>query len=213
MEAVYPNLFPISKGNFQVSTLSEHIELIQGLNVSTMRNVGIYPEIKRPRWHNKEGLDISKITIDLLKQYGYSTNHDEIFLQCFDSKELKRIKNELNSSLPLIQLIGNNSWGESEDDYSYMITENGIKDVSKYAVGIGPYLQLNYNITLKSRDFRPSPMVKYARQNNLLIHPYTIRKDSIPLDFANYEEMVNFFISTLKIDGLFTDFVDLTEIS
>lgn len=213
MEAVYPDRFPITKGNFQISTLSEHIELIQGLNVSTRRNVGIYPEIKRPKWHRKEGMDISKITIDLLKQYGYSTNDDEIFLQCFDSKELKRIKNELNSSLPLIQLIGNNSWGESEDDYSYMITENGIKDVSKYAVGIGPYLQLNYNITLKSRDFRPSLMVKYARQNNLLIHPYTIRKDSIPLDFANYEEMINFFISTLKIDGLFTDFVDLTEIS
>ena len=149
-----PNRFPITKGNFQISTLSEHIELIQGLNVSTRRNVGIYPEIKRPKWHNKEGMDISKITIDLLKQYGYSTNDDEIFLQCFDSKELKRIKNELNSSLPLIQLIGNNTWGESEDDYNYMITENGIKDVSKYAVGIGPYLQLNYNITLEKQRFQ-----------------------------------------------------------
>ena len=114
--------------------------------------------------------------------------------------------------MPLIQLIGSNSWGESEDDYNYMITENGIKEVSKYAVGIGPYLQLTYNVSLKSRDFKPTSMVRYARQNNLLIHPYTIRKDSIPLDFANYEEMVNFFISTLKIDGLFTDFVDLTEI-
>ena len=49
MEAVYPNRFPISKGNFQVSTLSDHIELIQGLNVSTKRNVGIYPEIKNQK--------------------------------------------------------------------------------------------------------------------------------------------------------------------
>jgi len=212
MEAVYPNRFPISKGNFQVSTLSEHIELIQGLNISTKRNVGIYPEIKRPRWHTREGLDISKITIDVLKQYGYSNNEDKIFLQCFDSNELKRIKNELNSSLPLIQLIGSNSWGESEDDYSYMISENGIKEVSKYAAGIGPYLQLTYNTSLKSRDFRPTPLVKYARQNNLLIHPYTIRKDSVPLDFVDYKEMVKWFINTLKADGLFTDFVDLTKI-
>jgi len=212
MEAVYPDRFPITKGNFQISTLSEHIELIQGLNVSTKRNVGIYPEIKRPKWHRKEGMDISKITIDVLNQYGYSNNEAKIFLQCFDSKELKRIKNEFNSSLPLIQLIGSNSWGESEDDYSYMITENGIKEVSKYAVGIGPYLQLTYNVSLKSRDFKPTPMVKHARQNNLLIHPYTIRKDSIPLDFDGYEEMVQWFINTLKADGLFTDFVDLTEI-
>ena len=212
MEAVYPDRFPITKGNFQVSTLSEHIELIQGLNVSTKRNVGIYPEIKRPKWHRKEGLDISKITIDVLKQYGYSKNVDKIFLQCFDSKELKRIKNKLNSSLPLIQLIGSNSWGESEDDYSYMISENGIKEVSKYADGIGPYLQLTYNISLKSRDFRPTPLVKNARQNSLLIHPYTIRKDSVPLDFVDYKEMVKWFINTLKADGLFTDFVDLIKI-
>ena len=212
MEAVYPDRFPITKGNFQISTLSEHIELIQGLNVSTKRNVGIYPEIKRPKWHRKEGMDISKITIDVLKQYGYSTKEDKIFLQCFDSKELKRIKNELNSSLPLIQLIGNNSWVESEDDYSYMITENGIKEVSKYAVGIGPYLQLTYNVSLKCRVFKPTPMVKHARQNNLLIHPYTIRKDSIPLDFIDYKEMIQWFIDTLKADGLFTDFVDLAKI-
>jgi len=212
MEAVYPDRFPITKGNFQISTLSEHIELIQGLNVSTRRNVGIYPEIKRPKWHRKEGMDISKITTDLLKQYGYSAKEDKIFLQCFNSKELKRIKNELNSSLPLIQLIGSNSWGESEDDYNYMITENGIKEVSKYAVGIGPYLQLTYNVSLKSRDFKPTSMVRYARQNNLLIHPYTIRKDSIPLDFDDYEKMIQWFINTLKADGLFTDFVDLTEI-
>ena len=212
MEAVYPSRFPISKGNFQVSTLSEHIELIQGLNVSTKRNVGIYPEIKRPKWYRKEGMDISKITIDVLNQYGYSNNEVKIFLQCFDSKELKRIKNDLNSSLPLIQLIGSNSWGESEDDYSYMITENGIKEVSKYAVGIGPYLQLTYNVSLKSRKFKPTPMVDYARRNNLLIHPYTIRKDSIPLDFDDYEKMIQWFINTLKADGLFTDFVDLTEI-
>ena len=212
MEAVYPDRFPISKGNFQVSTLSEHIELIQGLNVSTKRNVGIYPEIKKPKWHRKEGMDISRITIDLLAQYGYSTNDDKIFLQCFDSKELKRIKNDLNSSLPLIQLIGSNSWGESDDDYSYMITENGIKEVSKYAVGIGPYLQLSYNASLRSRDFKASPMVNYARQYNLLIHPYTIRKDSVPLDFFDYKEMVKWFTNTLKADGLFTDFVDLTKI-
>jgi len=114
--------------------------------------------------------------------------------------------------LPLIQLIGNNSWVESEDDYSYMITENGIKEVSKYAVGIGPYLQLTYNVSLKSRVFKPTPMVKHARQNNLLIHPYTIRKDSIPLDFIDYKEMIQWFIDTLKADGLFTDFVDLAKI-
>ena len=212
MEAVYPNRFPITKGNCQSSRLSEHIELIQGLNVSTRRNVGIYPEIKRPKWHRKEGMDISKITTDILKQYGYSNNEDKIFLQCFDSKELKRIKNELNSSLPLIQLIGSNSWGESEDDYSNMITENGIKEVSKYAVGIGPYLQLTYNVSLQSGNFKPTSMVRYARQNNLLIHPYTIRKDSIPLDFDDYEKMIQWFMNTLNADGLFTDFVDLTEI-
>ena len=46
--AVFPQRFPTTIGRFRVPTLREEIKFIQGLNRSTGRDVGIYPEIKRP---------------------------------------------------------------------------------------------------------------------------------------------------------------------
>jgi len=57
---VFPGRFPAGKSGFRVPTLEEEIELIQGLNKSTGKDVGIYPEIKSPAWHRSEGKDISK---------------------------------------------------------------------------------------------------------------------------------------------------------
>ena len=210
LEKAFSNRYPLESGTFKICTLSEQIELIQGLNESTQRNVGIYPEIKNPSWHRNEGFDISSVTLDQLKDYGYTSKKDKIFFQCFDSNELKRVKYELNSSLPLIQLIGNNAWNESDDDYSQMISQEGIENVSKYAVGIGPYLQLLYRVSSLDGEIKASKLCHYARTNGLYIHPYTIRKDSMPLDFDDFEEMVKWFSLELKVDALFTDFVDLT---
>ena len=209
-EKAFLNRYPLERGTFKICTLKEQIELIQGLNKSTQRNVGIYPEIKNPSWHRHEGLDISSVTLGQLEDYGYTSKKDKIFFQCFDSNELRRIKYELNSSLPLIQLIGNNAWNESGDDYSQMVSVEGIENVSKYAIGIGPYLQLLYRVSSLDGDIKASKLSHHARNNGLYIHPYTIRKDSIPLDFDDFEKMVKWFTLELKVDALFTDFVDLT---
>jgi len=209
-EKAFLNRYPLERGTFKICTLKEQIELIQGLNKSTQRNVGIYPEIKNPSWHRHEGLDISSVTLGQLEDYGYTSKKDKIFFQCFDSNELRRIKYELNSSLPLIQLIGNNAWNESGDDYSQMVSLEGIENVSKYAIGIGPYLQLLYRVSSLDGDIKASKLSHHARNNGLYIHPYTIRKDSIPLDFDDFEKMVKWFTLELKVDALFTDFVDLT---
>ena len=209
-EKAFLNRYPLKSGTFKICTLSEQIELIQGLNKSTQRNVGIYPEIKNPSWHRNEGLDISSVTLGQLEDYGYASEKDKIFFQCFDSSELKRVKYELNSSLPLIQLIGNNAWNESDDDYRQMVSLEGVENVSKYAIGIGPYLQLLYRVSSLDGEIKASNLSHYARNNNLYIHPYTIRKDSMPLDFDDFEKMVKWFVLELEVDALFTDFVDLT---
>ena len=209
-EKAFLNRYPLKSGTFKICTLSEQIELIQGLNKSTQRDVGIYPEIKNPSWHRNEGLDISSVTLGQLENYGYASEKDKIFFQCFDSSELKRVKYELNSSLPLIQLIGNNAWNESDDDYRQMVSLEGVENVSKYAIGIGPYLQLLYRVSSLDGEIKASNLSHYARNNNLYIHPYTIRKDSMPLDFDDFEKMVKWFVLELEVDALFTDFVDLT---
>ena len=57
--AVYPGRFPTDRGSFGIATLAEELEMIQGLNRSTGRDVGIYPEIKAPAWHHENGFDLS----------------------------------------------------------------------------------------------------------------------------------------------------------
>jgi glycerophosphoryl diester phosphodiesterase len=65
-EQVFPDRFPRGASSFRIPTLAEEIELIQGLNLSTGREAGIYPEIKAPAWHRAQGQDISAIVLGVL---------------------------------------------------------------------------------------------------------------------------------------------------
>lgn len=208
-ETVFPGRFPYRSGYFQFSTLREEIELTQGMNRSTGRNVGIYPEIKSPAWHHKEGVDVARLLLDLLNDYGYSEPTDPVFVQCFDARELRRVREELGCKLQLVQLVAENSWGESDTDYDHLKTAAGLKEVAQYANGLGPWIGQLY--TLADIDGHPvsTGMVKLAHEAGMVVHPYTFRADQLGPGFDNYAEMVQWFAETVKIDGLFTDFPDL----
>jgi glycerophosphoryl diester phosphodiesterase len=64
---VYPGRFPMGKSDFRIHTFEEEIEFVQGLNHSTGKNIGIYPEIKAPWFHHQEGKDIAASTLEVLK--------------------------------------------------------------------------------------------------------------------------------------------------
>lgn len=146
----YPNRFPMGTSDFRVHTFQEEIEFIQGLNKSTGKNIGIYPEIKSPWFHQQEGKDISTRTLEVLKDYGYTTKDANVYLQCFDANELKRIKNtlqpKLGMDLKLIQLIAYTDWNETQEQkpdgswvnysYDWMFEPDSMKEVAKYADGI-----------------------------------------------------------------------------
>jgi glycerophosphoryl diester phosphodiesterase len=108
--------------------------------------------------------------------------------------------------LSLIQLIGENHWHESDTDYGQLRTEEGMGQVAKTADGIGPGLWQLY--TLAEIDGQPvsAGLVSRAHARDLAVHPYTFRADQLPLGFETFEAAVNWFVTTLGIDGLFTDF-------
>jgi glycerophosphoryl diester phosphodiesterase len=76
--------FPPGSGRFQIATLEEHIQLIQGLNESRNHKAGLYVEVKQPALHRKHGLDPSVEVLRVLKKYGYENAEDRVFLQCFE---------------------------------------------------------------------------------------------------------------------------------
>jgi glycerophosphoryl diester phosphodiesterase len=191
---IYPNRFPKGISSFRLHSLQDEIELIQGLNKSTGKNIGIYPEIKNPKFHHKNGKDFSKIVLEILTKYGYSTKDDLCILQCFDAQELERIRKELNSELFLVQLM------------EFSEQKNLLAFYASYADGIGPwYKHLISSKTTSSFSF--TSLVEEAHKLSLVVHPYTFREDSLD-EFDSFEQMIDIIIHQAGADGGFTDFPD-----
>lgn len=206
-KVVYEKRFPLDKGRFQVPLFSEFIELIQGLNFSTNKNIGIYPEVKGAWFHQKFGKDITKAVAQMLEDYGYNSKDANIMVQSFEQAVLKRLKNEFKVKYPLVQLVAENSWQLSpNDDYTAMQTQAGLKSVSQYAKGVGVWF--NQITTVEAGKRSISSIVKDAHDSKLLVHVYTLRKDDLPKGFDNFRGLIQ-FVEAQKVDGWFTDFGDL----
>lgn len=190
---VFSKRFPQRISNFKVPTFVEFIELVQGLNESTSQTIGIYPEIKAPEFHQNNKKDITKVVYSIIKKYGYENKNDEIFIQSFFPKTLKRLKAEFKTRIPLIQLIADDSWGESTTNYSKMMTSKGLKEISNYADGVGIWLTHLENKSLFLKDIK---------KTNLLVHGYTHRPET------QTKKRLSLF---RKLDGIFSDAPDTLE--
>ncbi len=208
--SVFPNRFPQNLSAFSIPTLMEEIELIQGLNKSTGRDTGIYPEIKAPDFHRENGFDLSRIVIDVLHKYGYRSKEDKVILQCFDWKENQRIRDELGFKGRMVQLLGENNWGISRDtDYDYLKSQSGLIEMARTVDGIGPWI--NQIVTGINTDSGPeiSDLVKNAHAAGLKVHPYTARADKLPKWAATFDKLLETILHQANADGIFTDFPDL----
>jgi glycerophosphoryl diester phosphodiesterase len=200
--AKYPTRFPVATGLFGVATLEEELQLIQGLNRSTGRIAGVYPEIKDPSWHRAHGIDLAELLLAELRTFGYSSAEDPVFVQCFDAAELTRLKHELGCGLRLIQLVG------PEPDYGALLTTTGLRSVSAYACGLGPhYSQLVEEEG--TRRPRRADLALGARDAGLALHAYTFRRDVLPAYARTLEELLELFWIEIGVDGVFCDHPDV----
>lgn len=209
-EAVYPGRFEPRHALFTIPTLAEEIDMISGLNRSRGHSAGLYIEIKSPHRHLAQGLDPAAAVLAVLADKGLADRPDCVFLQCFDDQTLLRLRDELGTSLPLIQLIADASWGEdSAVDYNFLRTSEGLEYIARYATGIGPWIGHIYQGRQADGSARLSPLVAQARAHNLAVHPYTLRRDELPEGIDDFDELLDIFIGELRVDGVFTDFPDL----
>jgi glycerophosphoryl diester phosphodiesterase len=198
----YPKRFPADVGIRGIVSLADELRLVQGLNQSTGRTVGIYPEIKEPEWHRREGIDLAPRLLAELAAFGYATATDPVFVQCFDAAELARVKNELGSELRLIQLVG------AEPKYAELLTPVGLRRVAEYAAGLGPH----HSQLAAGGAGRPpqlTPLTGLAQGFGLELHPYTFRREDLPAYAPTFEDWLEFFIAEARVDGLFCDHPDV----
>lgn len=204
----YASRFPMGRSAFSVPTLAEEIELIQGMNKSTGKNVGIYPEVKSPEFHREAGKDISTAVVRMLKSYGYTSKQDKVFLQTFSFEELRIIHDEIlpaeGVQLNLVQLIG------SASSYPWMFESDGMDKLAAYADGVGPEKGLVVARDSQKGNVQISELVTRAHAAGMQVHPYTYRLDpgQVPGYAESFEELLQIHYVDADVDGVFTDFPD-----
>jgi glycerophosphoryl diester phosphodiesterase len=192
--AAFPERFKMNAGGFQVPTLREVIELVQELNRITGCHVGLYPETKQPKFHDEENLPLEQTLLNLLAEYGYSGRDARIFIQSFDPDNLKEMRFELKTELPLIQLISGNKTQDA------MVTAAGLDEIATYANGIGPS---------KKRIEENPGLVTMAHERGLVVHPWTFRADEIGDGYDSFTAELQQFYQHYDVDGVFTDHTNL----
>jgi glycerophosphoryl diester phosphodiesterase len=195
--ALYANRFPAGAGPFAIPTLEEELAFVRGLERSTGRQIGIYPEIKEPAWHRAAGIELGDQVLALLDRFGYRGPDDPAFVQCFDERELIRLRTVRGSRLRLVQLIGSGPTAPGPAE---------LARIAGYADAIGPSLRLLWAAGI---DSGAQQLVDAARRAGLGVHPYTLRRDDLPPGCPDFETLLTAVFLRLGADGAFTDFPDL----
>lgn len=204
----FPGRFPSAGEDFRVHSLERELELVAHLSLHGARPVGIYPEIKDPAWHRQEGVDISLLVLKTLARFGYEDHAAHAYLQCFDENELRRIRHQLGCRLKLVQLIGEDDWSPQPTNFAAMRTKKGLAMLSGTVDGVGPWFNRLYKLRKRDGRISDSGFVTRAHEQGLVVHPYTFRSDALPPGFTSFDELLDFSIHELALDGLFTDFPD-----
>ena len=193
-----------ASGSFQISTLEEELQLIQGLNRSTGRVAGIYPEIKEPTGTARRATT-SAPSSSILARYGYKTKTDKVYVQCFDEAEVKRIRTELGYKGRLVQLIEGSR--PLLDEHKHLRTAAGLAEVAKVADGIGPALP---DVVSRKADgtLEATSLVRDAHAAGLIVHPYTFRADALASGRAVPGGPARAWPFDIGVDGVFTDHPD-----
>jgi len=213
----------IYDGRYEVPTFQEIIELTRRLSRELRRDIGIYAETKHPTYFREQGKALEPKVVDALNRNGLNRRGAEVYVQSFEVSNLKELDPKLN--VPLVQLTS--ATGAPYDfvhtgdprTYADLVTAAGLREVSRYADGLGP--EKSQVIPRDASGFLTSPtaLVRDAHRAGLDVHPYTFRAENqfLPADFrsstvpAEYGDLfaeIEAFRAA-GIDGLFTDNPDV----
>jgi glycerophosphoryl diester phosphodiesterase len=181
-------------GRFEVPTFEELLRLVANENARPERQrrpVGVYPETKHPSYFQGLDLPLEQRLADALKRHGLDRADAPVFVQSFEVDNLRRLKSLTH--VPLIQLIeaAGRPWdltlGRSARTYADMLTPDGLREVARYARGIGVDKVL---VLPRDGDGRLRPathLVRDAHEAGLLVHVFTLRAENrfLPADFRS----------------------------
>jgi glycerophosphoryl diester phosphodiesterase len=205
----------IYNGRYQVPTLQEVIDLARRLSRELDREIGIYPETKHPTYFQEIGLPLERPLVRTLRRNDLDDRRDKVFVQSFETANLRELDDEIDS--PLVQLFGAPNARPVGDTRTYgeLATDAGLRDISRYADGVGPSKDYIVPRDGAGKSLPPTDFVQRAHRAGLVVHPYTFRNENqfLPAElrsgpvlsdygdaFPEYEQFYE-----LGVDGLFSD--------
>jgi len=215
-------------GKFEIPTLEEVIALAQRESKRLHRTIGIYPETKHPTYFQGIGMALEEPLVRILDAAGLRSKDDAVFIQSFEVHNLQKLNRM--TRLPLIQLI--DAAGAPFDfvaagdprTYADLVTPAGLRDVARYADGVGVNKNLIVPRDASNKLLPPTTLIADAHAQRLLVHAFTFRAENtfLPLDFqigdpagpqfaglrGDFPAEIKLFDS-LGLDGMFTDQSDV----
>ncbi|KAM0937494.1 putative glycerophosphodiester phosphodiesterase [Dioscorea sansibarensis] len=203
-------------GKLPIITFEEYIAIALDAN----RIVGIYPEIKNPVHINQhvkwaDGKKFEDKFVETLLKYGYKGAYmsndwlkQPVFIQSFAPTSLIHASKLTDS--PKIFLIDDITVPTQDTNQSYweITSDSYLEFIKEYVIGIGPWkdtiVPTHNNYLSVATD-----LVARAHAQNLQVHPYTFRNENKFLHFDFHEDAYaefDYWIKTIGVDGLFTDF-------
>ncbi|GIE54184.1 glycerophosphoryl diester phosphodiesterase [Amorphoplanes nipponensis] len=207
-------------GLFEVPTFQEVLDLRRRLSRELGREIGVFPETKHPTFFRGLGLELEAPLVRALRRNGLDRADAKVFVQSFEAKNLIALRADYRLRAPLV-FLSSATGGPFGDTRSYAdyLTPAGLRELSRYADGIGPdkaqVIPRRADDTLGT----PTSLVADAHAAGLKVIPYTFRAENqfLPADYrtgadpAAYGRAIDEQVTFLRtgLDGLFTDQPDI----
>ncbi|GGK89701.1 glycerophosphoryl diester phosphodiesterase [Sphaerisporangium melleum] len=205
-------------GLAQIPTFEEVVRLAR------KHGVGVYPETKHPTYFDSIGLSLEEPLLATLKRYGWDGQKAPVFVQSFETGNLKRLRGL--TRLRLVQLI--NATGAPYDlvaagdprTYDDLVTPEGLREIATYADAVGVATQRIVPPGPDGRLLQPTALVKDAHRRGLLVHTWTVRPENsqLPVDYRQGDPASPAYpratgdvmgwltrLFSLGVDGVFSD--------
>ncbi|GAA3652171.1 glycerophosphodiester phosphodiesterase [Nonomuraea antimicrobica] len=166
-------------GLAEVPTFEEVVKL------ALEHGVGVYPETKHPTYFDSIGLSLEEPLLDVLNRYRVR----KAYIQSFETANLRDLRGR--TRLPLIQLItfggAPYDWVASGSTRTYddMVKPDGLREVARYADGIGVDTRRVVPQDASGRTLEPTTLVSDAHRKGLDVHVWTVRNENsqLPTDY------------------------------
>ncbi|MDT0320736.1 glycerophosphodiester phosphodiesterase [Streptomyces millisiae] len=210
-------------GRWTVPTFEEVLRWADEQGRKRGRPVWLYTETKHPTYFRSLGLGLEQPLARLLRRYGHDRASSRVLLQSFEPTSMQRMAELVDT--PRVVLLSNadsRPWDlQQKGDprtVADLITPSGLREISRYAQGIGPTLDLVIPRRSDGSLAEPTRLVSQAHTAELLVHPYTLRNENrfLPADFRRgddpnaYGDVFGALRAYFRtgIDGVFADHPD-----